>query len=96
MAAAADPHGAPAPDPRAEERAAAQLEIGAELRELADRDDLLADDRRAWAESDAVLDDDARSDDERPSPRSTPSPICAPASRSAATFSAGASARNAS
>ena len=66
VAAAADPDRAAAPDPRAEERAAAaQLEVGAELRELSDRDDLLADDRRARAEPDAVLDDDPRRDDER-------------------------------
>ncbi len=66
MAAAAEPHRAPAPDPRAEERApAAKLEIGAELRELADRDDLLAEHGRTRAEPHAVLDHDPRRDDER-------------------------------
>ena len=65
VAAPADAYGPAAPDPRAEEGAsAAQLEVGAELGELADRDDLLAEDGRSWAESDAVLDDDARCDDE--------------------------------
>ena len=65
VTAAADPNRAAAPDPRAEVgAAAAQLEIGAELRELADRDDLLAHDSRARAEPDAVFDDDAWRHDE--------------------------------
>ena len=66
VTAAAEPNGASAPDPRAEVGAsAAQLEIGAELRELADRDDLLAHDGRARAEPNAVLDDDTWRHDER-------------------------------
>ena len=65
VTAAADPNGAAAPDPRAEVGAtAAQLEVGAELGELADRDDLLAHDGRARAEPDAVLEDDTWRHDE--------------------------------
>ncbi len=56
---------APRPDARTEEGApAAKLEIRAELRQLADRDDLLAHDRCARPDSDAVLDHDARRDHE--------------------------------
>ena len=52
----------PAPEERAP---AAELQIGTELRELADRNDLLADDRRPWPEPNTVLDDDSRRDDQR-------------------------------
>ena len=98
MAAAADANEPSAPDPGAEEGAtAAQLEIGAELRELADRDDLLAHDGRTRPESNAVLDDDARRDDEGSLAELDAVPdLRSRSSRSAATFSAGGSARNAS
>ena len=94
---AAEPHRASSPDAGAEEGTpAAQLEVCTELRELANRKHVLADDGGAWAEPDAVLDHDARRDNERSSPSSTPSPIWAPASRSAAAFSAAGRARKAS
>ena len=65
-------------------------------RELPDRDDLLAPDRRARAELDAVLEDDPRSDDERAvAEDDVPSPIDGARPRgSASTFSSDDSARN--
>ena len=67
VAASAKSNRTAAPDACAQERApAAELQIGTELRELADRDDLLADDRRPWPEPNTVLDDDSWRDDERP------------------------------
>ena len=89
MPAAAEADRAAAPDARAEERAAAaELEVGAELRELADRHDFLADDRRAGpSETPSAITTRGATTSE-PSPRSTSSPIWAPASRSALTLSA--------
>src|SRR5207344_2079150 len=64
--AAAEADRAPRPDARAEERtSAAQLEVGTELRELADRDDLFAEDRASRSDPHAVLEDDPRRGDER-------------------------------